>query len=183
MKAGIYNSRLIFLHWFRFCGPATTVTVHCPSLPRRAASQRSSLRSTGDGVAETARRFAPSDIMLHPKQVALLNKQQPFLYVAGPPGTGKTIVLVLKALEWLRQGKWVHVVSTQPDSLAASHMIVAQLKEARDDSKDRISLCVCDLTRKDDQEALTELENLAENGELYLIADEVYTRSVVLRII
>ena len=44
--------------------------------------------------------------------------------------TGKTVVLVLTALRWLLQGNSVHVVSTDPTTLAASLMIQRQLEES-----------------------------------------------------
>ena len=44
--------------------------------------------------------------------------------------TGKTVVLVLMGLRWLLQGNSVHVVSTNPFTLAASLMIQHQLEES-----------------------------------------------------
>ena len=157
---------------FRFCGPATSVQVHCPIVPRLA--QSSELRTLGEGVRETANRFAPVDIVLHPKQVDALNESERLVFVAGPPGTGKTLLLLMKGLDWLREGKHVQVVGTHVESRAASHMLHRQLElTAGTAVSPRIHIHLFDLERQEDQErAVRTLVSETRNGELYIIADE-----------
>ena len=52
----------------------------------------------------------------------------PMLF-AGPPGTGKTVVLMLKAGQWLTEGHDVHVVSLYRESIAASCYIYEALSQ------------------------------------------------------
>ena len=119
---------------FRFAGPATAVEVHCSTVPRLARGQHADVRTPGEGVEETAVRFAPSPvctIVLHPDQVDVLHRQQPLVYIAGPPCVGKSLVLLLKGIDWLDQHKPVQVVSSNLGSQAASRMLEAQLKRSR----------------------------------------------------
>ena len=81
----------------------------------------------GEAVSETGWRF--SQVVLHPLQVDVLHNSQPFVYLTGPPGTGKSLVLVLRALDLLSRHQPVHVVSTWNDSLAASYSILYQLRQ------------------------------------------------------
>ena len=93
---------------------------------------------------ETGWRF--TNIVLYPSQVGILHSSLSCVFLTGPPGTGKTLMLVLKALDWLRQGADVHVVSTWAGSLAASVMIVHQVKHlAEASARQRIQLHRCDL--------------------------------------
>ncbi|XP_070191790.1 uncharacterized protein [Littorina saxatilis] len=160
----------------RFCGPATTVTVHCSSTPRLALAQHSDLRTSGDGVGETAARFAPVDIVLHPTQVAVLNSKQPLVYINGPPGTGKTLMLILKALDLLEQNKPVQVVSARGSgSLAASTMIYKQLQQtAGPTAQQLLHLHTFDIDQGDDEveRAVKTLRSAAVGGQLYVIIDE-----------
>ena len=104
---------------FRFVGPASTVAVHC-NIPPRVE-----VRTDGEAVSELGQRLAY--LVLTSQQVGLMNRGPPKLCVSGPPGTGKTIVLVLMGLRWLRQGHDVYVFSPYPESRAASYMIRHQL--------------------------------------------------------
>ena len=56
-------------------------------------------------------------------------------------------MLVLKALEWLRSGHDVHVLSTWAESLSASSFIVAQLKQTEPKARDRLAYMNCDLVK------------------------------------
>jgi hypothetical protein len=49
--------------------------------------------------------------------------------------TGKTVLLVLQALKWLKQELDVHVVSTRHQTMAASFQIENQLQETIKDEK------------------------------------------------
>ena len=52
-------------------------------------------------------------------------------------GTGKTTMLVLKALDWLRRGHDVHVLSSWAESQAVSAFIVTQLKQTEPSAQAR----------------------------------------------
>ncbi|XP_076452141.1 uncharacterized protein LOC143287758 [Babylonia areolata] len=107
----------------RFSGPATSVRVFCALRPRLHMDV---VRTEGEGVSETGRRF--TQIMLTPFQQALQNSHEPLVALTGPPGTGKSLMLLLKALDWLREGWHVHIVSTWHQSLAMSLHIAHQLE-------------------------------------------------------
>lgn len=83
------------------------------------------LRTTQDAVNFTD--TCCSRLTLLPQQVNVLHEAPPRLFACGPPGTGKTVVLLLQAVEWLRQRHEVHVVSTWKYSRAASLRLRAQL--------------------------------------------------------
>ena len=93
--------------------------------------------------------------------------------------TGKTVVLVLMGLRWLLQGNRVHVVSTDPTSLAASLMIQHQLEEtlAADPTArtpGTVSHHSYDFNREADVAAcLRALVAAAGAGTLHVLMDEV----------
>lgn len=148
--------------------------MHCQSVPRLALSSHSELRTLGEGVKETANRFAPVDIVLHPEQVDVLNESKPRVFISGPPGTGKSLLLLLKALDWLRAKKHVQIVSTGVESLAVSHMLLKQLELAADTAvRQTVHLHQFNLTNKEDRkQAVKTLKDSAQDDELYIIADE-----------
>ncbi|XP_025091209.1 uncharacterized protein LOC112562280 isoform X1 [Pomacea canaliculata] len=158
----------------RFCGPATTVEVHCVLTPRVE------VRTEGEAVSETGERIAR--LTLTPDQVELLCRAPPRVYITGPPGTGKTVVLVLMGLQWLREGHDVHVVSTWRESRAVSYLIEKQLNhtlaaggrtEGDGEGEGKVYRHDYDLVDKDTPEgAAKELATHATNGSLYVIADE-----------
>ena len=89
---------------------------------------RKVVRSEGQAVAETG--LTISSLALYPYQVDILNKQSRRVYLCGPPGSGKTIVLVLKAMQWLNQGKDVDVVSFGIEGRAVSVIARQQLHQS-----------------------------------------------------
>nr|KAG5699419.1 hypothetical protein BaRGS_016265 [Batillaria attramentaria] len=65
-------------------------------------------------------------------------------------GTGKTLVLVVRALDWLHRGWEVHVISTWSGSMAASYLIVHQLQQsAGHRARQHVHLHVFDFKEKD----------------------------------
>ena len=57
-------------------------------------------------------------LALYPRQMDLLHRSPPRVFLTGPPGTGKTVILVLQGAQWLQDGKIVNVVSTRNESRA-----------------------------------------------------------------
>lgn len=123
-------------------------------------------------MAESGRRV--TQICLYPDQVNIMNNNSPRVFVSGPPGTGKTVLLQLKGMQWLKAGHDVHIVSTSKYSRAASYMLEHHLVQ----SKSR-TLCVhrhgFDFTNnaEDIGTAISQLERASRDGQLCIIADEV----------
>ncbi|KAK7109760.1 uncharacterized protein [Littorina saxatilis] len=167
----------------RFGGPATTVAVppvkvFSSAKPAPCQARDCCIHSKGNGVAEAARRMAPQDIVLNRRQVGILTKhKEGMVYLTGPPGTGKSLVLIMKGLDWLRTGKAVQVVTSTPDGKAASRMIFAELtKSGLPGAEEKIKLLDFDLRRDREEDinaAVDTLTKVAEHGELYIVADEM----------
>ncbi|XP_076443881.1 uncharacterized protein LOC143282190 [Babylonia areolata] len=104
----------------RFVGPASSKTVHCVFAPPRE------VKTDWQAISELGWRL--SRLVLTTSQMDLLHRAPPRVCVTGPPGTGKTVVLVLMGLQWLLQGHDVHVISVFYKSLAASQLVKCQLK-------------------------------------------------------
>ncbi|XP_025114192.1 uncharacterized protein LOC112576139 [Pomacea canaliculata] len=97
----------------RFCGPATT-----PILSMESKSYQLP-KTFSHAVSLTGEIFERN--LLIPKLTELLN--EPFLFLAGPPGTGKTRILGLVGRKWVLEGHPVHIISTSPGGKqAARHL-------------------------------------------------------------
>ena len=73
---------------------------------------RVEVRTTSQAVGETGRRM--SDIVLLPRQAALLaHPSLSRLYLTGPMGSGKTLLLQLKGRQWVREGRRVVVINVR----------------------------------------------------------------------
>ena len=83
------------------------------------------VRTDGEAVSELGRRLAR--LVLTPRQLDLTRRAPPRVCITGPPGVGKTVMLILMGLKWLLEGQDVHVISTRPASLAASQVMYYQL--------------------------------------------------------
>ncbi|XP_070206605.1 uncharacterized protein [Littorina saxatilis] len=156
----------------RFVGPATTVSVPCYN------GVRVEVRTAGQAVAELGRRLALLVLTLH--QLDLLNRDPRLVCLTGPPGTGKTVVLVLQGFRWLLQGHDVQVVSTDYDSRAASRMVAGQLEMAlsADPTPPPTPGAVVrhhnDFFNSDAdvQQAVTDLLAQVKDGQLHVLLDE-----------
>ena len=105
---------------YRFVGPASRVKVHCTIPPRVE------VRTEGEAVSELGSRLAY--LVLTLQQLDLMSRIPPQVCITGPPGTGKTICLVLMGLRWLKDRNDVHVICTRTRTLAVSHLIRHQLQ-------------------------------------------------------
>ncbi|KAK7107741.1 hypothetical protein V1264_015606 [Littorina saxatilis] len=155
----------------RFAGPATTVEVFCPSAVSKASKV---VRTEGEAVSETAARFM--DFVLHQNQIMILNSGEHLVYLTGPPGTGKTVMLILQAEQWLKNGHDVHVISMYGESLAASLFMFHSLQAKCETKRHKIHLHEYQLRNEgtDDMvKAVDELAACAQDGRLYVIVDEV----------
>lgn len=156
----------------RFCGPAITVTVPrttSPILGFKTLDQAVSL--TGEYSIQ---------VTLYPEQAYLVNAAPPRVFIAGPPGTGKTVVLLLEAAEWLRFGSDVYVVSSWTSSQVACNMVRYLLQQTINTQlaaavvkHGQVHLLQYDFyEEKQVEKAVEELAKLAKDGSLYVIADE-----------
>ncbi|XP_025082947.1 uncharacterized protein LOC112557357 isoform X2 [Pomacea canaliculata] len=151
----------------RFCGPPTTVTV--PSIfPARLC-----VKTLHQAVSWTGECHAC--LTLFPEQAHLLNAAPPRVFLTGPPGTGKTVVLQLMATQWLQCGNDVYVVSTWRRSRAACimlHHLLQQTLEAQPSTiRGQVHLLLYDLdTEENVRRAVDDLSE--RSTSLYVIADE-----------
>ena len=77
---------------------------------------RVEVRTTSQAVGETGRHM--SDIVLLPRQAALLaHPSLSRLYLTGPMGSGKTLLLQLKGRQWVREGRRVVVINARTSAL------------------------------------------------------------------
>ncbi|KAK7092698.1 uncharacterized protein [Littorina saxatilis] len=161
----------------RFVGPASTVAVHSYT------KVRVEVRTAGQALAELGQRLAL--LVLTLQQVDLMNRDPPRVCITGPPGTGKTVLLVLQGIRWLLQGHDVQVVSTDYDSRAISGMIAEQLRLSlsADPTSSQTSGTVSflqydfDNREEDADQAITDLQKRVKNASLYVLLDEAFFSS------
>ena len=66
-------------------------------------------------------------VVLTPAQRDILNLEDKMVCVSGPPGTGKSLVVMLRGRQWLQTGKDVIVLSSHFKALPTSRLIYNQL--------------------------------------------------------
>ncbi|XP_070203156.1 uncharacterized protein [Littorina saxatilis] len=156
----------------RFVGPATMVSVPCYN------GVRVEVRTAGQAVAELGRRLAL--LVLTLQQLGLLNRDPPRVCITGAPGTGKTVVLVLQGVRWLRQGHDVHVLSTWHPTRAVSTSITQQLEMSLSAGQTpsltpgSVSYHTYDFWNREEDvdQAVTDLLACVNNDHLYVLLDE-----------
>ncbi|XP_076457806.1 uncharacterized protein LOC143291678 isoform X2 [Babylonia areolata] len=133
----------------RFCGPATKLYVHTAHNPRAEVSTLS------EAVLHTSRCFTGH--ILPERQVMMLKDPSPRVFLSGPPGTGKSLMLTLKTKEWLRQGHTVMIISLWTASHAASLQMCSQVE--REVTTEQAGRLLHVLNRKPDFEnIITEIQ-------------------------
>ncbi|XP_070202895.1 uncharacterized protein [Littorina saxatilis] len=158
----------------RFVGPATTVSVPCYN------GVRVEVRTAGQAVVELGRRLAL--LVLTLQQLGLMNRDPPLVYITGAPGTGKTVVLVLQGVRWLRQGHDVHVLSTWDATRAVSTSIKQQLEMSLSAgptpslTPGSVSYHRYDILGReaDVEQAVNDLLACVKNGHLHVLLDEAF---------
>ncbi|KAK7094190.1 uncharacterized protein [Littorina saxatilis] len=160
----------------RIVGPATACSVHC-NTPARVA-----VRTEGEAVSELGWRLAL--LVLTLQQIDLLNRNPPRVCILGPPGTGKTVVLVLQGLRWLLEGHDVQVVSARNVNWAIGRVITEQLRlslqmslsadQTPSTTPGEVTYYQYDFRERgeDVEKALTELTACVKDGQLHLLMDE-----------
>ncbi|XP_076466984.1 uncharacterized protein LOC143298141 isoform X2 [Babylonia areolata] len=101
----------------RLCGPMTTVEVWRRGKPDPEIHEARDLAD----AAHVMRTWCQLWI-LRPQQLHWYHRQDPFVYLTGPPGSGKTLLLVLKAVERVQQDDTTVVVVRGPGNLPG-HLI------------------------------------------------------------
>nr|KAG5690125.1 hypothetical protein BaRGS_003448 [Batillaria attramentaria] len=96
-------------------------------------------------------------------------------FICGPPGTGKTVVLMLMACAWLLRGRHVHIASTWSGSLAASLLITFELLQLYQVYRTRVHLHQFNLKETEEMEpAVKTLLKAVDHEELFVICDEAF---------
>lgn len=99
----------------------------------------------------------------------------PKVFLAGPPGTGKTVTLLLAAKEWLRHDHVVCVASTWEGSCVACITLHSLLQRYAEVKGREEKLKLLEYNFRDEKEietAVEELGSMVRDGELYIVADE-----------
>lgn len=126
-------------------------------------------------MSQTGERTA--SLVLFPQQVDLLNVSPPRVFVTGPPGTGKTVVLTLQGLSWLQRGHDVHVISTCSESRAAAMVIEHHLQQAvgsESTASARVHRHQYDLYKDGESEtAIKSLKSMSQGRQLCVLTDEI----------
>ncbi|KAL8591728.1 hypothetical protein ACOMHN_061820 [Nucella lapillus] len=90
----------------RICGLMSVVSVWTSTQPRVE------VRTEAQAIGEAGRRVA--DIILLPSQASLLDQRDLLrVWLMGPMGSGKTLMLQLKGRQWVREGRRVVVVNVR----------------------------------------------------------------------
>ena len=102
------------------------------------------------------------------------NRGRGFLYLNAPPGCGKTVLLYLKAKQWLNMGRHVRVVCISDEARVVSSLLAAQLLQSQGPAAAVTSHTFDFINSPGDvSRAVRTLVSLAVPGvPLYVIVDE-----------
>lgn len=140
------------------------------------------MRTEAEGVSLVGEIMASFVLTQQQLDLVLREPEPTKLFLNGPPGSGKTVVLVLKATCWLNKGHDVHIVNTRPDALAASYLLkhMVQRNITEGDKIGRIHHDVYDFVNKDnDHSSLMEAMKTAASKceRLFIVCDDVWARN------
>ncbi|KAK7479369.1 hypothetical protein BaRGS_00029361, partial [Batillaria attramentaria] len=124
-------------------------------------------------------------LVLTPDQLTLLSAGHDLVMLTGPTGTGKTAVLGLKGLQWLREGHDVHVPSTLPSTRASSRLIYYQLQLTLSEdptmpsTAGKVHLHLFDICNApgDKERVVNTLASASKDQELFVLMDEILLTS------
>ncbi|KAL8560554.1 hypothetical protein ACOMHN_018954 [Nucella lapillus] len=159
----------------RFCGPFSTVGVWTGHLPRKE------VRTLGQAISETGDRFA-SLLLLPRHREVLEGPDHRLLHLAGPPGAGQTLVLVLKGAQWAREGRHVCVLSARASPSPNAFVIQEQIRKTLMQNDPHIDpshvdtdviLTDSDDTQRDRANLATRLHTRAKGRPICLIMNEI----------
>nr|KAG5699794.1 hypothetical protein BaRGS_013514 [Batillaria attramentaria] len=125
------------------------------------------MRTQSDAIAQTGLKMAR--LMLHPKQIELVKQTTPpSVFLIGPPGTGKSVVLAMKGLVWRKERRHVHLISSHSDSRAANILLKHQLVRSLDEDGSMVHLHMFDFGNATELETSVEkLSAAARHGSLF----------------
>ncbi|KAK7497153.1 hypothetical protein BaRGS_00011683 [Batillaria attramentaria] len=113
---------------------------------------RAEVSTLHDAVVETGRCL--KNWVLSPQQVELQASKDPLVYLTGPQGTGKTVMLMLRALKWARAGRRVIFASIWRGSHAVTYSIHKQVQDRlSQDLQRKVKRLVC---QKSDPDGIME---------------------------
>ena len=96
---GVINTNLIF----RFVGPYSEITVWSPK-DKRITSAGRCVHTQDDVIQEAGMRYQM--YVLYPQQLEVYSAcHHKHVYLTGPPGCGKTLLMILKAAKWMSEGR------------------------------------------------------------------------------
>ncbi|XP_025114469.1 uncharacterized protein LOC112576324 [Pomacea canaliculata] len=150
----------------RFCGPATSTVL---SMESKSYQLPKTLR---DAVSLTGDMFERS--FLYPNMTKLLNER--FLFLAGPPGTGKTRMLALVGRKWVLEGHPVHIISTSPGGeKVAKHLkqLISSSESPEPKNVFHLTLNLDDTTNVTSKLDLIQQNSHENSQEAYVIAVEL----------
>lgn len=135
------------------------------------------MKTLGNVVVHVGHWYADLKTLL-PEQCELLKEAPRRIFMAGPPGTGRSTILLRIAIKWFFDGNKVYVLSTWDCSRAATfrlrHLLHEDLKSTHLDRENHIVVLKKNFRQKEDVDiTLNELADVVRHGPLYIIADEV----------
>lgn len=96
---GMYTYIVLFIN--RFCGPLSTISVK-RSLVKSANNARIDVKKRSDATYEMKTQY--NMLVLRKDHISILGSSHTHLFLSGPPGSGKTLILLLKAIQWVSKG-------------------------------------------------------------------------------